>query len=239
MSEAPAPSISFLDDAGLNRQHVFNLHNLPPEVLTTLDVQAGETQLILIGHAGRRLWECVQASGITGSDPIDDYSVQTVRRWFARELPDRRFRIVFPGAQVIGLQALGKLAGWHQASPIMVGVDVEWGSWYAYRAVVVANTELPPSRPLVGRSPCPTCSAPCITACPANALQQGRFDVDACSHYRLQPDSPCAQGCLARQACPVGSTHRYDDAQIRHSYSRSLAVIRQYYPPVSKQPERP
>jgi len=239
MSKRKALPGSFLDDAGLNRQHVFDLDSLPAEVLATLGVQAGETQLILIGHAGRRLWECVQASGITGSDPIDDYSMQTVSRWFAQELPDRRFRILFPGERVIGLQTLGKLAGWHQPSPIMVGVDVEWGSWYAYRAVVVADTDFAPSSVLEGRSPCPTCAAPCITACPANALDQGRFDLDACSHYRLRPDSPCAHGCLARQACPAGSAHRYDEAQIRHSYSRSLAVIREYYPPASDQPERP
>lgn len=239
MSKRKALPGSFLDDAGLNRQHVFDLDSLPTAVLGTLDVQAGETQLILIGHAGRRLWECVQASGITGSDPIDDYSVQTVSRWFGQELPDRRFRILFPGERVIGLQTLGKLAGWHQPSPIMVGVDVEWGSWYAYRAVVVADTDFSPSPVMEGRSPCPTCAAPCIAACPANAMHQGRFDLDACSRYRLQPESPCALGCLARQACPAGSAHRYDDAQIQHSYSRSLAVIRQYYPPIPAPPERP
>lgn len=230
MSERPALPADFLDSAGLNRQHVFDLDALPADLAGRLDCRAGERQLILIGHGGRRLWQCVQASGIGGEHPIDDYSTQTVARWFADCLPGHNYRLLFPGDQPIGLQALGELAGWHHPSPIMVGVDRVWGSWYAYRAVVVADTDLQPSVALTDRSACSDCrERPCIAACPANALRDGRFDLEACSRFRLQPESPCAHGCLARQACPVGSEHRYDVAQIEHSYSRSLAVIRQYY----------
>jgi hypothetical protein len=230
MSECPALPADFLDSAGLNRQHVFDLDALPADLAGRLDIRAGERQLILFGHGGRRLWECVQASGIGGDNPIDDYSMRTVAQWFAGYLPDRRYRFLFPGDQPIGLQALGELAGWHQPSPIMVGVDREWGSWYAYRAVAIADTDLQPSAALAKRSACPTCQGqPCIAACPAGALRDGRFDLETCSRFRLQPDSPCSHGCLARQACPVGSEHRYETAQIEHSYSRSLAVIRRHY----------
>lgn len=239
MNKGAALPGAFLDEAGLNRQHVFALDSLPAAALAALDIQPGERQLILIGHGGRRLWERLQASGMAGDDPIDDYSTRTIRHWFARELPEHRFRILFPGTRPIGLQALGALAGWHQPSPLMIGVDAEWGSWYAYRAVVVADTDFAPSPRHAGHSPCPTCpDAPCIRACPAGALQGGRFDLEACSRYRLRPDSPCAEGCLARQACPAGSEHRYDDAQIRHSYAHSLAVIRQYYATETRTPER-
>ena len=230
MSERQPFPADILNAAGLNRQFVFDLADLPEDIVAKLAPQAGERQLILFGHAGRRLWECVQASGIGGDDPIDDYSVRTVERWFAEQLPGQRCRILFPGEQPIGLQALGKLAGWHQPSPIMVGVDVEWGSWYAYRAVAIADTDFIPSPPLHERSPCPACAPrTCIAICPADALQAGQFDLDACSRYRLRPESACAHGCLARQACPAGAEHRYDPEQIRHSYSRSLAVIRRYY----------
>ena len=230
MTERQAFPAGFLDTAGLNRQFVFDLADLPAEVLATLAPQAGERQLILFGHAGRRLWECVQAAGIGGKDPIDDYSIRTVQHWFAAHLTKQRYRLLFPGEGRIGLQALGNLAGWHQPSPIMVGVDREWGSWYAYRAVAIADTRFPPSVPLDDRSPCPSCATPpCIGTCPAGALAGGHFDLDACSRYRLQAASACAHGCLARQACPVGAEHRYTPEQITHSYSRSLAVIRRYY----------
>ena len=239
MSKAQPLPAGFLDEAGLNRQHVFDLAGLPEAVLATLDIQAGERQLILLGHGGRRLWEHIRASGTAGDDPIDDYSIQTIRRWFAQALPEQRYRILYPGPHLIGLQTLGALAGWHRPSPLMIGVDTEWGSWYAYRAVVVADTAFAPSLRQEGSSPCPSCIAPpCIRSCPAHALDDGRFSLEACSRYRLQPDSPCATGCLARQACPVGSEHRYDEAQIRHSYARSLAVIRQYYANEVQAPEQ-
>ena len=51
-----------LADAGLNRQHVFALADLPPEIRQQIAAQDGETQLILLGHAGRLLWEKVQAA---------------------------------------------------------------------------------------------------------------------------------------------------------------------------------
>ncbi len=230
MSERQPFPADFLNAAGLNRQFVFDLADLPGDIIAQLAPQAGERQLILFGHAGRQLWECVQTAGIGGDDPIDDYSVHTVERWFAEQVPGHRCRIIFPGEQAIGLQALGELAGWHQPSPIMVGVDKDWGSWYAYRAVALADTHFVASSPLANRSPCPTCSArPCVKACPAGALADGRFDLEACSRYRLQAGSPCALGCLARQACPAGAEHRYRPEQIAHSYSRSLAVIRRYY----------
>ena len=230
MSERSPFVADFLNESGLNRQFVFDLSALPADIAGQLAPQTRERQLILFGHGGRRLWECVKAAGLSGEHPIDDYSVRTVERWFAEQLPGHRYRILFPGDQPIGLQALGKLAGWHHPSPIMVGVDREWGSWYAYRAAVIADTDFVPSLAEAGRSPCPSCTAqPCVAACPADALHGGQFDLERCSRYRLQPDSHCAHGCLARQACPVGSEHRYDDAQITHSYSRSLAVIRQYY----------
>lgn len=220
----------FLDAAGLNRQHVFDLASLPDDVRATLGDTAGFRQLILIGHGGRRLWECVQASGIGGEHPIDDYCVQTIGRWFADQLPGRTFRIVYPGDRPVGLQALGKLAGWHHASPFMVGIDEQWGSWYAYRAVVLADTDFCPFFPLDRSNPCLSCSAqPCIAACPAGALDDARFSLAHCASHRLQPDSVCALGCLARSACPVGSEHRYDEAQVRHSYSRSLAMLRRYF----------
>lgn len=220
---------AFLADAGLNRQHVFALAALPPAVFAPLGDTAGFRQLILLGHGGRRLWACVQQAALASEHPIDDYCIAAVDRWFAQDLPTHRYRIVYPGDAPVGLQTLGRLAGWHHASPFMIGIDAEWGSWSAYRAVVLADTDFRPS-PAVDRAhPCQGCAGrPCIAACPADALADGRFSLEKCSRYRLLPDSPCAHGCLARLACPLGAEHRYDEAQIRHSYERSLRMLRQY-----------
>lgn len=235
MSNLPLQSL--LDDAGLNRQHVFDLAGLPADLLAPLAPSAQDTQLILFGHAGRRLWERVQVElagrTVSAEHPIDEYSVRTVERWVRQALPGAHVRFVYPFGlpvgQHVGLQHLGSLAGWHHPSPFMVGVDATWGSWFAYRAALLTDSSLPPSAPEDLGNPCLSCAhKPCISACPGKALDSGTMEMQACHRQRLADDSPCALGCVARQACPVGAEHRYDLSQIQHSGRGSLAAIRRY-----------
>ena len=226
INSQPLPA-DMLNDAGLNRQHVFNLADLPPEFLNTLAPAPGERQLILIGHAGRRLWSQLCASGIDSEHPIDDYTVDTVSRWFATVAPGCRCRFLYPGDHPIGLQHLGKLAGWHHPSPFMIGVDAEWGSWYAYRAVILTDTDFAPYVRVDRSHPCASCAGrPCLAACPAEALSDGKFDLARCLAYRKSENSRCELVCIARTSCPVGAEHRYDDAQLAHTYGRSLNLIK-------------
>lgn len=162
------------------------------------------------------------------ADPIDAYTVACVRRFFASQAPGVAYRILYPGVPSVGLQALGQLAGWHHAAPFMVGIDPQWGSWFAYRALIVAASDFPLSAPQTHAHPCAACSVPvCRTACPAAALQAS-FDLAACTDFRLQPASPCATNCLARRACPLGRQHAYDESQMQHSYGRSLQALRRW-----------
>jgi epoxyqueuosine reductase len=226
-----------LDDAGLNRQHVFDLASLPSQLLAPLAVQPHEKQLLLFGHAGRRLWQQVQASGVGGEHPIDDHSRATVHRWFAAVAPRARYRIVFPeprdsiglAAPAVGLQALGQAAGWHHATPFKLGIDAVWGSWFAYRAVAITDPPFLPPPVVDNGHPCTTCTdRACIHVCPAGALSSGELDFPRCGQYRLLPNSPCAGRCPARIACPIGTEHRYDDAQMRHAAALSLRALPMY-----------
>ena len=164
-------------------------------------------------------------AGLASPDPIDQFTHTQVTAWLERHHPTRRFHFVYPGATLLGLQRLGTLAGWHHPSPFMVGIDSEWGSWFAYRAVVLTDTDLPPTTRREGASPCDTCAGRmCVSACPAGALTQG-FNLTACMSYRLSPGSSCQDRCVARNSCPVGADHRYSDAQIRYHYGQSMKVI--------------
>lgn len=192
-------------------------------------------------------------------DPIDDFSVRTVERWLAEHFAQEkaegtnaaeetgrkgktgaeantentapRHAIIYPGEHAVGLQALGKLAGWHRPSPMMIGIDERWGTWFAYRVALLADTDLEPTPPVRGASPCARCTERfCAAACPAGALDGAAFALDKCVAWRKRPDSPCRTTCLARLACPVGAEHRYDEAQIYHTYSRSLQAIERYCP---------
>ena len=96
-----------------------------------------------------------------------------------------------------------------------------------HRAVVLADTSLPVSTRREAPSPCLSCAdRACIAACPAQALADGTLDLDRCVAYRQQAESRCRDTCLARESCPVAAEHRYDADQLRHSYSRSLAMLR-------------
>lgn len=235
--QPPPPEASFQDfftAAGLNRQHVFALADLPENLRATLRPHAGETQLILLAHAGRLLWEKVQAADLPGTDPIDDYTAACVHKFFTAH--NISSRLLYPGPAAVNLQAFGRLAGWHHAAPFMVGIDADWGSWFAYRALIVAASDFPLSAVQEKTHPCLSCAAtPCIAACPAGALQP-EFSLAACADYRLQENSACADNCLARRACPVGREHGYTVAQMRHSYCRSLAALHNWRAQMQKSP---
>lgn len=223
-----SPDYSALNEAGLNLQAVFDLASLPGEMVAALDPGRRFRRLLLIGHGGRTLWHRVQAANLASEHPIDDFTRARVKEWLATQLPDAAHELVYPGQMQLDLQTLGRFAGWHHDSPFRVGINAAWGAWFAYRAVVLLAAELPVSAPLTGASPCLSCGdQPCIAACPAGALSSGDFSLRKCFAYRLLPDSRCRLTCVARTRCPVRPEHRYDDAQIAHSYSRSLTMIEQ------------
>lgn len=233
-----SPDFSALDTAGLNLQAVFELTALPPALRQRLTAQTDPApryrQLILIGNAGPALWRAVSAAGLRGPDPIDDFSVHHVLRWFAEHCPGAALHRLYPGSAPVDLQALGRLAGWHHDSPLRIGIQPGWGTWFAYRVALLADTALPPSVPLNAPSPCDACpDTPCIDACPAAAMADGRFALERCLAYRQQPASRCEHTCVARLRCPVGASQRYPDAHIHHVYRHSLAMIVRHRQPPS------
>lgn len=231
-------SSPILNDAGLNCQAVFELTQLSPEVREMLLARCPQAaqykQMILIGHGGQRFYHALKESGAElvreeGKHPVDDFSVATVQRYLQQDWPECDYEIVYPGAYTVSLQELGKLAGWHHASPFMVGVNQHFGSWFAYRCLVLANTALPLTVALGDASPCDSCASKiCISACPAKALEGGEFNLIKCIAYRRLPESKCRNTCIARVSCPVGTEHRYPREQIAYHYGRSIAMIEAY-----------
>jgi epoxyqueuosine reductase len=228
---------SWLVKRGLNLQAVFELDTLPDPVRNHLDLTgsgAAFRQLLLFGHGGNAFWQALCRAGMAGEHPVDRFSVDCVNRYMQAEHPGRRYQVLYPGTARIPLQTLGQLAGWHHASPMLVGINHRWGVWFAYRVALLADTGLPATPPWLEPSPCDGCGdRPCVSACPAAALQAGRLQLGDCLNYRRLPDSLCAAACLARQACPVAVEHRYSDGQIRYHYGRSLEMILLHEPQTS------
>ncbi len=224
----------YLNEKGLNIQAVININNIPAKLLSTINNSVTNTdqfkQLIILGHLGKLLWEKVNASTSGSDNPIDDYASLIVNNLFSQYYPDNHFEIAYPGSEVIGLQQLGQLAGWHNASPFKVGINDQWGSWFAYRAVVLADTNFISTDVLESISPCISCKEQlCISACPSNALVTGELDNQCCIDYRKQAVSDCKNTCLARVSCPVGSEYRYTDEQIHYHYGLSMRTIEEFY----------
>ena len=190
MSEfQPFPGAA-LDRCGLNRHAVFDLADLPDEVVDSIvGGTTGYRQLMLIGHGGRALWESVKKSGGAGADPIDDFTVRTIRQWMSESLPDKRYAILYPGSDTIDAattRRAGRLASclaFHGRHRRRMGHLVRLprgrAGRYAFCAlakrhgaqVSISIIPVPPARP--GRAsppallqPWPTAHFPCKNASP-------------------------------------------------------------------------
>lgn len=98
--------------------------------------------------------------------------------------------------------ALASSQAW--SSPIGPLVHAQAGLFISYRGAIILPSVLPQLD--ASRAPCPTCAAPCATACPVGALSSEHFyDVPRCKSYMRSPqgESCLHEGCLARRACPV------------------------------------
>ena len=225
-----------LIDKGLNLHYVFDIQRLPDSVLKVLKEQNKDLsdfkQLILIAHAGKQLWRTVEVCGITSlktssKNPIDDFTNISIDTWFNQHHPKMHKKIIYPSSQSIPLQELGLLARWHYRSPFLVGINNLYGSWFAYRSVVLCDSQFSnPVQPKT-QSPCESCQTKiCISKCPAKAFDASTFNMDACLNYRLKKSSLCQHTCLARIACPVAVNHQYSEEQLHYHYGVSLKMIR-------------
>ena len=232
---------SQLDDAGLNLCAQLSLADLADsmpdlDLLTQHDAtqprdKARFRNILLIGSAGKKLWQAMPAEYLQRDNPVDEYSVDCVNRVFAQLLPDDSWQFLFPispSGVEISLQSLGLQAGWHHASPLGIGINGQQGLWFAYRAVLVVECDIVDVDQIVevtGESPCLSCDGkPCLSRCPAQALDFGSDpDLSACVAHRVLPESECVSTCLARLACPVAPQFKYSDEQVAYFYQRSLA----------------
>ena len=124
---------------------------------------------------------------------------------------------------LIPFQRLGRAAGLGGPGPLGLQIHPVFGPWWAYRALVVVDCELPPA-PAPGDS-CAGCDAPCVAACPAGAVAIAGFDVPACHARRLLVDA-CRLSCAARIACVRGPEHRYSDGQLAFHMAASMPAHR-------------
>ena len=199
---------------GVGLQGVINTPGIPlPQYCR------GYLQLLVFVHTGSELWRNIK---MEGEDPLDNKSVQLAED-FMRRLDETEYKLIYPtDHEAVDLIKIGRRLGWQNDSKLSIGINLKFGTWFAYRFVIAANTTFS-EIVLLETNPCDTCAnKSCISACPAVAVASGGFDLGRCSIERLTPHSDCAENCAARLTCPVGS----EAIDMRWSRSVTTTVVR-------------
>ena len=181
---------------------------------------------LLFGNAGGAMWQRFSVSPEHGDgkpDPMNRWTSRVAGEALAQLTAGERRDIecLYPfGEPVWPFQRWAKRAMGLKSSPLGLLIHPQYGLWFALRAAIV----LPPSeKPEDGgrqgkQHPCDDCSEkPCLSACPVGAYSNSGFNAAACRNHLASGNEPdCMMlGCAARNACPVGTEWRYEDAQLQ------------------------
>lgn len=185
--------------------------------------------LILVGNAGSELWEKSGGAiaAMPGPDPLDRWT-RSVIDPIAQSVQGA---VLYPfgGPPYWPFQRWAERAEGLRQSPLGIQIHPEFGLWHAYRAAILLPEaiELPPKA--AADHPCDTCvDRPCLSSCPVQAFSANAYAVDRCVDYVVATqhlDGACAAvGCLARLACPVGTTWRYKPDHARFHMAAFLSA---------------
>jgi len=195
-------------------------HELPHHDARTASASG---TILLLGFAGRDGWD-----QFSNSAEARDKHPNPMDRWSSRvigTLADELGGVAlfpFSGPPYLPFQQIALSTGQMFRSPLGVLIDPHYGLWHAFRGALafahkldLSKLDLSKSEP--NTSPCETCAdKPCLSACPVGAFTQSGYNVPLCSdHLHAKSQTCTVQGCLARNACPVGAEHKYSPDQMR------------------------
>lgn len=170
----------------------------------------GTGTLLLLGPREPGFW-----ARFTGSPEWRDGSPDPLDRWSARVVAglarDLWGQALFPfgGPPHHPFYAWALRSGRAFASPVTLLVHDRAGLMVSYRGAIAlpGRIELPAPP---AASPCAACaSKPCLSACPAGALDARGYDVAACHAFLDTADgADClSSGCIVRRACPISRAY--------------------------------
>ncbi|MBU9697129.1 ferredoxin [Rhodobacteraceae bacterium HSP-20] len=168
----------------------------------------GTQTLLLLGPAEPGFWPHVTAQPEWQDgrpDPIDRWS----RRTIGRIACDLGAKALFPfgGPPWHPFHAWALRTGRIWDSPVRLLVSADQGLMVSFRGALALKDRIP--LPAPATRPCDTCTKPCLTACPADALTGAGYDVPAChSFLDTAAGQPClSAGCEVRRACPLSQAY--------------------------------
>ncbi len=175
---------------------------------------AGRT-LVLIGNAGPAMFARFSSERNPAHDLMDDWT-RDVLTPLAGQLGAR---VVFPfDIPHPPFLTWARAAGAGHPSPLGMNIHPKFGLWHAYRAAFIFDEAVAFSPSDNTACPCVSCiDRPCLATCPAGAFSPDGYDVTACSAQLYAPEGHLCRtnGCMARNACPVGQEYFYSPDQTR------------------------
>ncbi|TFL17967.1 ferredoxin [Jannaschia formosa] len=162
----------------------------------------GETTTLLLGPDPATFWATLTASPEwRGPDPVDRWSRRVLTAWAAEIGAEPRFPFGQPLQPFVTWMTR---TGRCHVSPAHLLAHNTQGLMVSARGALVLprRIALPDPPP----SPCAHCHAPCLTACPAGAIDAAGYDLAACHAHLSGPNDCMARGCAVRRACPASPT---------------------------------
>ena len=196
--------------------------------------------IILVGFAGKDFWKLFQNYlrnnpnfSDDNIDLIDNYTL--IKFGEATKILDSHRVLhssVYPfgdNARFLNFVKLAELGGAGVPSLLGILLHPKYGTWISLRGALITNLELSSfDKPLSDFDPCPSCSKPCISACPAQTISPQGWDWVSCMRFRLK-DTTCERFCASRLACPYGEDEQYPEDQILYHHSFVLKNARKYF----------
>lgn len=182
--------------------------------------------VLLVGSAGAGWWMPFQRwldrQPHVLADPLDTWSREIVARAAIAcgglvAMPNDR---PFQPFQRWAMRAEGL-----RPSPVGLLIHPRYGLWHAYRGAILLDQPVVVRQPHTSSHPCDACvGKPCLNACPVGAYSKHGFAHGDCiAHLHGDRGGRCRDdGCLARNACPVGVEWRYP-AQVQAFHQRAFA----------------
>lgn len=207
-------------DAGFDLTRAFATSWCEGEAGLHLPAFAPDGSLAVVVGNSRALWPVLAAAlrraprRLDAADVVDAWAEETIGTAAAATGVAHRILWSHPtGAAAVPIQRLARVAGLAWLSPAHLAIHPRFGPWIGLRAVVVFALPAPQlPRPLPA-DPCGRCSDACLPAF-RTAVAAG--------------DGPEAWRAwlAARDACPLGREHRYDEDQIVYHYTGDRRILR-------------
>lgn len=206
-ADALAKIAAALADHGLILRGGFNFRD---------DEDAPARAVLLVGNGGADYWRHFERWWNDRRPAIDNPLDTWSRMVIGMAADAAGARVLMPNDKPFApFQQWARRAEGLKHSPLGLLIHPRYGLWHAYRGALLFDRELPLPSPEKPIHPCDACiGKPCLNSCPVGACTVDGFVYQAClAHVRGPEGATCRDdGCIARNACPVGTAYRYPAA---------------------------